>query len=60
MYDYITTLDISINKPFKNFLKEKYIRYCIEKKLAFSKVGKNDIIIGLEIFGMMIILFLRS
>ena len=37
-------LNISINKPFKNSLKEKYIRYCIEKKLVFSKVGKNDII----------------
>ena len=24
-------LNISINKPFKNSLKEKYIRYCSEK-----------------------------
>ena len=37
-------LDISINKPFKNSLKEKHIRQRTEKKLAFSKVGKNDII----------------
>ena len=37
-------LDISINKPFKNALKEKYIRYCIDKGVAFSKVGKEDII----------------
>ena len=37
-------LDISINKPFKNSLKEKYIRYCIDKGVVFSKVGKEDII----------------
>ena len=36
--------DISISKPFKNSYKEKYIRYCIDKNTAFSKVGKDDII----------------
>ena len=31
-------LDISINKTFKTYIKEKYIRYCIDKNVLFLKV----------------------
>ena len=37
-------LDISINKPFKTYIKEKYIQYCITKNTTISKVNKEDII----------------
>ena len=37
-------LDISINKIFKTFIKEKYIKYCIDNNVLFSKVQKDDII----------------
>ena len=37
-------LDISINKPFKTYNKEKYIQYCIAKNTTISKVNKKDII----------------
>ena len=37
-------LDISINKPFKTYIKEKYIQYCITKNITISKVNKEDII----------------
>ena len=37
-------LDISINKPFKTYIKEKYIRYCISKNTTISKVNKEDIV----------------
>ena len=44
MYKYIRTSWYKYYKPFKNYLKEKYIRYCIDKNATFSKVGKDDII----------------
>lgn len=37
-------LDINIDELFKNLLKEKYIKHCIDKTVVFSKVGKEDII----------------
>ena len=37
-------LDISINKIFKTSIKEKYIKYCIDNNVLFSKFQKNDII----------------
>jgi len=37
-------LDISINRTFKAYIKEKYIRYFIDKNALFSKVQKEDII----------------
>ena len=37
-------LDISINKKFKSYIKEKYINHCVKNNVTFSKVNKNDII----------------
>ena len=36
-------LDISINKKFKNYIREKYINHCFKNNVTFSKVNKNDI-----------------
>lgn len=36
--------DISFNKIFKAYIKEKNIKYCIDKNVLFSKVQKDDII----------------
>jgi len=41
---FLQPLDISINKAFKTFIKEKYIKYCLENNVLFSKVHKADII----------------
>ena len=37
-------LDISINKKFKNYIREKYINHCIKNNVTFAKVEKEDII----------------
>ena len=37
-------LDISVNKKFKSYIREKYINHCIKNNVTFSKVNKNDII----------------
>ena len=37
-------LDIAINKTFKTYIKEKYIRYCIRKNITISKVSRDNII----------------
>ena len=37
-------LDVSINKKFKTYIRERYINHCIKNNVTFSKVNKNDII----------------
>ena len=33
-------LDVAINRPFKNYLKELYIKHCLEKNNTFAKIKK--------------------
>ena len=37
-------LDVAINRPFKNYLKELYIKHCLEKNNTFAKIKKTDIL----------------
>ena len=41
---YFQPLDVSVNKPFKTALKQKYINYCIEEGQENQKVSRNKII----------------
>ena len=35
---YLQPLDVSINKPFKDELKKRYIKYCINQKDTKARV----------------------
>ena len=41
---YLQPLDVSINKVFKNAIKEKYIKYCISNGTENIKVSRTNII----------------
>ena len=37
-------IDVSINKPLKDYLRKKYSYYCCKKNLTFAKIYKDTII----------------
>ena len=37
-------LDVAINRPFKNYLKELYIKHCLGKNNTFAKIKRTDIL----------------
>ena len=41
---YLQPLNASINKPFKNELKKRYTKYCIDWKDAKARVTQEDLI----------------
>ena len=41
---YLQPLDVSINKPFKDELKKRYTRYCIDQKDTKARVTQEDLI----------------
>ena len=41
---YLHSFDLSINKPFKDLLKKRYTKYCIDKKDTKTRVAQEDLI----------------
>ena len=41
---YLLLLDVSINKPFKDGLKKRYTRYCMDQKGTKVRVTHEDLI----------------
>ena len=41
---YLQPLDVSINKPFKDELRKKYTKYCIDQEEGNTKVSQEDLI----------------
>ena len=37
-------LDVSVNKPFKTAIKNKYIQYCIERNITSARILRKDIV----------------
>ena len=37
-------LDVSVNKPFKTAIKNKYIQYCIERNITSARIIRKDIV----------------
>ena len=43
-YEISQPLDVSINKRFKDELKKRYIKYCIDQKYTKARVTQEDLI----------------
>ena len=41
---YYQPLDVSVNKPFKNVIREKYISYCIQNRNTDLKISRSKMI----------------
>ena len=41
---YLLSLDVFINKPFKDELKKRYTKYCIDQKDTKTKITREDLI----------------
>ena len=52
--NYLQSFDIFITKLFKDELKKRYTKYCIDQKDTNARISKNIWYIRLERFGMII------
>ena len=41
---YLQPLDVSINKPFKDELKKRYTKYCMDQQNNKTRVTQEDLI----------------